>query len=575
MAISIFPDKWNTSPSGPLTINWGHPLAQYLVAAIVAQSGTLYDLVARQILTRNVGGSVNAAVGNDVAGILHGAQVGYRIEATPTVRRADGLTVFAHGLHTATPGINGMLFGVMHSGAAVSPYGGCLLATDGSSQLQGMTNSNGTLVQALGVTAIPLLKPVTYSFHASGLGQTLMQDGRRLIETTTSVSPILFSATTYIAAGDSWNTSSNSHWIQDIGYVWAGPQMKAVDLSWLHAEPFALIRTQTIRRFFFGFSAIYGVGGITVAGPAVDGAGVLSTSGTGDITIGAPVVSGTGPSSSVVPSPGHALPQWTTSRLFHAPPGQTGVSITPNATPWANSDWVLVDPATEYAWDVAGIVVHPDTLADTKTFEIDLGIGAVGAQAAIDLFGGHYGKTFYVSPGILPRSVLLNAIPKGSAVWVRLRKSGTSVDPWTVEVDYFRKPIVGSMVASAKPQHRVPAAADNLALTVGASAYLNSTWTQIIASTSTAIAIVGLIPEITVGEWEVDIGVGSLGAEVVVDTYRFHHTAILEVDGPTLIPRVNPLSAIPAASRVTLRTRVSDPAFHSAAASLLYLELPL
>ncbi len=57
---------------------------------------------------------------------------------------------------------------------------------------------------------------------------------------------------------------------------------------------------------------------------------------------------------------------------------------------------------------------------------------------------------------------------------------------------------------------------------------------------------------------------------------RFHHTGIQPVDGPTLIPFYQPLSAIPAGSKVSARARYgSSIGGGVVGVKLLYLELPL
>ncbi len=75
-------------------------------------------------------------------------------------------------------------------------------------------------------------------------------------------------------------------------------------------------------------------------------------------------------------------------------------------------------------------------------------------------------------------------------------------------------------------------------------------------------------------EYEFDIGIGS-GTPTVIDTVRFNNTTLTATDGPNVIPRYQPRVGIPAASKVSIRTRCSTVVFRAASCSLVYLELPL
>ncbi|MEP7306314.1 MAG: hypothetical protein ABJA98_12425 [Acidobacteriota bacterium] len=266
------------------------------------------------------------------------------------------------------------------------------------------------------------------------------------------------------------------------------------------------------------------------------------------------------------------------SRLFAAPQSSEGISITPNATPGAWSDWCELDASTAVAWLLDRLLVHPGHhgFFDGATVDIEVGVGAAGAEVTVDRFRCLYLLTHFVSPGTLPRWPLLDAIPAGSRVSLRLRKNNAFTEVWKVKAYYYKKPGVSTLQSSAKPQKTAPDGASLTTLTVGATAWANSTWTTLIASTATDIAIVAVVGYGDSGytEWEFDIGVGE--PPVAVSTpCRFRNTQTQLADGPWLFPVYPPLAVFPMGSQVSVRTRASIVAFRDAACALVYLELPL
>ncbi len=317
-----------------------------------------------------------------------------------------------------------------------------------------------------------------------------------------------------------------------------------------------------------------GAGAVTIGHPSVSGAGTVTAPAAGGVVIGAPSVSGVGGVTTVIQGP-----NWTTNRLFTAPAAGPGVRLTPNATPWADSDWVPILNSTDTASLLCGLVVAPGyagfNVSVSVEFDVGVQIGS-GSVTVIDRFRAFYLSTTFVSPGLLPRVLPLDGIPASARLLVRMRKSGSAVTAWTVALSYFKKPIVGVLQVTANPQFIVPSAADPLSLTIGASAGANSTWTTIIASTTTPIAIVDVVPFGSgLGtDWEFDVGVGS-GTPAVVTTVRFHNTTISVADGPSVIPLYNPNVVIPAGAQVSLRTRASAVSFRSASCALVCVEFPL
>lgn len=339
-----------------------------------------------------------------------------------------------------------------------------------------------------------------------------------------------------------------------------------------------------------GSSTITGTGDVSISPPSLDGSGTVTdtsnrveisvpslagsgtvvVTGTGDVSIAVAGLAGSGSAPTTTPS-------WSTNRLYAAPPAATGISITPSSTSGAWSAWSVLDASTAAAWLLSSLVVMPDRLGPAATVDIEVGIGASGSEVVIDRFRGHWYTPAYASPGELPRPVLLDAIRAGSRVVLRMRKANTSVTPWHVSATYLRKPAAGVLLSSAKPQKTCPDTVGNQSLTLGSGAWGNGAWTTMTASTATAWLLTGIIPAATglASDWEVDVGVGA--TPTVITTVRFHHTGIAPVDGPTVIPLYQPLSAIPAGSKVSMRPRHSAASIGTGVigATLLYLELPL
>jgi hypothetical protein len=265
-------------------------------------------------------------------------------------------------------------------------------------------------------------------------------------------------------------------------------------------------------------------------------------------------------------------------QLF-APPAADPVELTPNASAWGNSAWVELIATAAADIVVTGIIVRPGNDNVAKDFEIDIGTGSGGSESVVTTFRGSYGDPEHANPGGLPLPIPLDNIPDGSRVSARMRKSNTGATPtWAVALKYYEKPIIGDLLVTAKPQKPAPSAATSISLTTGASAWANSTWTTLVASTSAATILTGIVIKLLSLDmsWEVDIGIGAAASEVVLTTIRFHHTGIQTVDGPSYFPLYNPLDNIPSSSRLSARTRSqSTSGTRTITCSITYLEKPL
>lgn len=107
----------------------------------------------------------------------------------------------------------------------------------------------------------------------------------------------------------------------------------------------------------------------------------------------------------------------------------------------------------------------------------------------------------------------------------------------------------------------IPAAADGASLTPNGSAWANSSWVQLVASTSAASLLTTLIArnnDSTDNDWEIDIGTGGAGSETVIATFS---AAMFSTTAPPsnmmrLVLRL-PVDNIATATRVACRLRKS------------------
>jgi len=126
--------------------------------------------------------------------------------------------------------------------------------------------------------------------------------------------------------------------------------------------------------------------------------------------------------------------QVTTSSqiLSSAPSGSGTASLTPSATPWANSAWVELVASASSDLGLLGLV-HGEDIGAELGVEFDLGTGASGAETVITTLRqtrtvGRAPRTWL--PGLYP-------ITAGTRVAVRVRKAGTSTTALPIAVLYY------------------------------------------------------------------------------------------------------------------------------------------
>jgi murein DD-endopeptidase MepM/ murein hydrolase activator NlpD len=228
--------------------------------------------------------------------------------------------------------------------------------------------------------------------------------------------------------------------------------------------------------------------------------------------------------------------QYTTTAQKVAPSAATGVSVTGSSSAWGNSSWGEVIASTTNAIVVTGVVVGGGT---TSEFEIDIGKGTAGSETVVATISGDT-ESAASAPRWLMLPIPVDNIPASTRVAVRVRRSGTTTTAWVI-------------ATTPNSSLVVPSAAAGTSIAGSGSAWGNTGWTQVIASTGDAIALGGITinPGAAV-EYEVDIGVGAASSEAVVTTIRGRSTT---TGAPQTII-LNPLlDNIASGTRVAVRFR--------------------
>lgn len=245
------------------------------------------------------------------------------------------------------------------------------------------------------------------------------------------------------------------------------------------------------------------------------------------------------------------------------PLGARGVSIAaPVGAAWVNSAWAeLISAANAPAvgWAIDGI--HVENILDIAEVEIDLGFGGSGSETVAATF--RMGGSVNTAPCVLLLPILLE-VAATTRVSCRVRSraeiGGASATgtQWVKLLYYLTQP-TGVSRSTAILKAAPPAA--QLSLTVPSSAWTNGSWVQVTASTSEDWQLAAVnITEANLtfaaagDEYEIDVGVGAGGSEVVITTVRAHvrqsaSSSIGIIMDPILI------DAIPSGSRVAMRAR--------------------
>ncbi|MGE4132336.1 MAG: hypothetical protein AB7F86_11910 [Bdellovibrionales bacterium] len=232
--------------------------------------------------------------------------------------------------------------------------------------------------------------------------------------------------------------------------------------------------------------------------------------------------------------------------LKWAPAAAVGATITPVATAWADSAWTELISVAPTDLQLAGFIVFIGAAAN---YELEFGVGQAGFEYPIAFFKGAPSNANLVdfTPYFVP---MVNSIPTGSRLAVRLRKASTSTTAWRVAVAYYED---STSANKASAYHRgLPDGATALNLTPSGTAWANSSYLQFSAGLTDDILLtsVGYDPPAN-AEFELDIATGAAGFETVQTTLS---GIVQNGGGQQMLALSHPLY-IPAGSRIALRMR--------------------
>ena len=235
-------------PTGAVEIDWGHPLANGLVALYVpGVSGVDLTRIAPPIVITGSGGTI---VSGPRGPALDLSSIGTASSSTglPPQLEINKGTILWSGKFSSNPSSDWAVFATSYSNPNANPYVpyGIYYAIASS----GMAFAYG--VVAFASLAFPSGTPSNYnqwgvSFDVAGGNYLGYLNGvvQSLVGTPQSNGGFAFTSTSSLGFGD----SRSGHAYSDIGAIW-NYQQTADHMAWMNAEPFAMLRP-VVRRVYF------------------------------------------------------------------------------------------------------------------------------------------------------------------------------------------------------------------------------------------------------------------------------------------------------------------------------------
>lgn len=264
--------------------------------------------------------------------------------------------------------------------------------------------------------------------------------------------------------------------------------------------------------------------------------------------------------------------QWTSNYLHDAPSGAAGTTITPSGVAFANSPWAVIHPGTDVVWVLAGISATGGA-SSSSDYEIDIGVGPTGSPTVVATFRGR-GPTFLYGHGVMPLALPVE-MTSGQPVLGRMRKAGTDTTAWNCAIQYYRKPLAGTLETTTRVQKTLPPAAASVALNTSASGYVYGSWTQIVSGAPVDMALTGIVMSCPVADqaFELEVAKGPSGFESVVTRFKGYNSVAASF--PALFVLRSPVTGISAGDRVSARWRKSGTNTTQPGVALLYLQVPV
>ena len=252
---------------------------------------------------------------------------------------------------------------------------------------------------------------------------------------------------------------------------------------------------------------------------------------------------------------------YTTNPLFCEPSAAAGISVTPNAGSLVNSVWAEIIASTPEEWALASIAVSAGI--NPGQFRIMIGIGAAASEVEIANITGFLGSQLGVPDEQTPNCNLQIPIPvivpTGSRLSWRLAKVGTDVTDWEIKLNYYKTPVTGSNRILPVTVNAAEMLA-SISLTPNTGDFAYSAWHEYVAATDAQTLITALAVSVgaNVSSFEIDIGTGLAGEEIVLTTIKSDsfNTTALAIGGFYQF-LIRPFYSVPAGTRIVIRMRKS------------------
>lgn len=246
--------------------------------------------------------------------------------------------------------------------------------------------------------------------------------------------------------------------------------------------------------------------------------------------------------------------------------------------------WTEIIPANAVAVPIqlAGLCISMDQVTITTGIDnlvVEFGTGGVGDEVAVSaplLVNGGQTNT---SQQIFMFPVPIGNIPANARLSIRFKSVAAGIS-YPLALMYYRELTADTALdlpyAYSPDGTSVDWPISGAIVTPNVTPWANSAWAELAAVIQGGSQLVGLAPEFPGDyynvDWEMDIGIGSLGSEVVVGTLRseFPNAGALGFNN-TWLPALYPLTT---ASRISYRLRKSGTSATPLRSHLVYIAAP-
>jgi hypothetical protein len=271
----VIASRWReTKPPLGARVNWGHPLARGLIAAVPANEpgGPMYDLVSGLAMQPNAS-PTRAFSAAGLASRHDAAARGFLATAAPSHRVSYPITLFACFTRAGSPATGSGVFGITHNLTDASPFTSAILALS-STNIFGYSNDSSNIATvSASLTADGLYRVA--AVLTSPQRRIYVNDMRTAAGTTTStIGGPSYGTAAQLCVGHYAGTSRTSNILFHYGFIW-NRELSVDELDAVKANPFALYLPARMPATFYAAST-----GVTASLSGTLGAFTLSGSAT-------------------------------------------------------------------------------------------------------------------------------------------------------------------------------------------------------------------------------------------------------------------------------------------------------